>query len=262
MLVADVPVVTTFHRAGGSEGLHLPRPARPARSARRAAIRCAVSEDARRTAQSAIGGTYEVVFNGIEADRFAKASPTPADLPDGLLPRPPRASEGPVGPARGVLDARARRAPLGRRTGPQTDELREQVRRRPPHRVARPAVRRRGGEPAGRAPPSSAPRASAASRSASCFSRRWRPVPRSSPATCPATGPSSAAGGDGLLVPPGRSGCARRGPQAGLDRPDARPPPDRRQRRASGRQYSMDALARRYLELYDRVLRRTDARTR
>jgi phosphatidylinositol alpha-mannosyltransferase len=44
---------------------------------RRVAIRCAVSEDARHTAEEALGGEYVMVFNGIEVDRFAKAAPAP-----------------------------------------------------------------------------------------------------------------------------------------------------------------------------------------
>src|SRR5205807_2468173 len=49
--------------------------------ARRLSLRCAVSEDARATAEAALGGEYELVFNGIEVDRFAKASPWPSEGP-------------------------------------------------------------------------------------------------------------------------------------------------------------------------------------
>jgi phosphatidylinositol alpha-mannosyltransferase len=52
-----------------------------ARLARRLTVRCAVSEDARDTAAAALGGDYELVFNGIEVERFAKASPWPTEGP-------------------------------------------------------------------------------------------------------------------------------------------------------------------------------------
>src|SRR5690606_34951028 len=49
--------------------------------AKRLDHRCAVSKDALATAQRALGGTYELLFNGIEVERFAKAVPTPATGP-------------------------------------------------------------------------------------------------------------------------------------------------------------------------------------
>jgi len=80
LVLARGPFVGTFHRAGAS-GFY--RGLRPAlrRLSRRLGARCAVSEDARRTATAAIGGHYELVFNGIEVAPFAKATPWPADGP-------------------------------------------------------------------------------------------------------------------------------------------------------------------------------------
>ncbi|GAC1476811.1 MAG: glycosyltransferase family 4 protein [Acidimicrobiales bacterium] len=79
LLVADAPKVGTFHRAGASSAYERLRPA--ARwAARKLDLRCAVSADAAATAQAALGGEYEIVFNGIEVSRFAKAQPT---VPDG-----------------------------------------------------------------------------------------------------------------------------------------------------------------------------------
>jgi phosphatidylinositol alpha-mannosyltransferase len=49
--------------------------------AKRLDIRCAVSKDARTTAEKALGGTYELLFNGIEVERFAKATPAPSTRP-------------------------------------------------------------------------------------------------------------------------------------------------------------------------------------
>jgi phosphatidylinositol alpha-mannosyltransferase len=42
-------------------------------------LRCAVSEEARATAFEALGGEYDLLFNGIEVERFAKASPAPTE---------------------------------------------------------------------------------------------------------------------------------------------------------------------------------------
>ncbi|HVF32263.1 MAG TPA: glycosyltransferase family 4 protein [Acidimicrobiales bacterium] len=77
LLVSDRPVVGTFHRAGASAAYAAFRPIAKG-LAKRLALRCAVSEDARATAHDAVGGEYEVVFNGIEVDRFAKADPLDA----------------------------------------------------------------------------------------------------------------------------------------------------------------------------------------
>jgi phosphatidylinositol alpha-mannosyltransferase len=84
LLVSDKPVVGTFHRAGASTAYAAFRPI--AKSlAKRLAVRCAVSEDARATAVDAVGGEYELVFNGIEVDRFAKADEIPVDGPSILF---------------------------------------------------------------------------------------------------------------------------------------------------------------------------------
>ncbi len=76
----DGPFVGTFHRAGASGFYRALRPVLR-RLTRRLSVRCAVSADARSTALQAIGGTYELVFNGIEVERFAKATPWPSDRP-------------------------------------------------------------------------------------------------------------------------------------------------------------------------------------
>ncbi len=76
LVVADAPIVATFHRAGRSSAYSAFMPVTRL-AVRRVVVRCAVSEDARRTAQEALGGEYLVVFNGIEVDRFAKAEPAP-----------------------------------------------------------------------------------------------------------------------------------------------------------------------------------------
>jgi phosphatidylinositol alpha-mannosyltransferase len=80
LLAADAPVVGTFHRAGASTAYALLKPI-VKRIANRIDVRVAVSEDARRTAFDGIGGTYTVLFNGIDVDRFASATPWPTEGP-------------------------------------------------------------------------------------------------------------------------------------------------------------------------------------
>ena len=80
LLLRDAPMVGTFHRSGPSGAYRALRPL-VQWGARRLALRCAVSEEARSTAQDALGGEYDLLFNGIEIERFAKATPTPTDGP-------------------------------------------------------------------------------------------------------------------------------------------------------------------------------------
>ena len=78
------PLVATFHRSGGSVLYTLLAPVtRPL--ARRLAVRCAVSEAAAHTASTALGGTFEVLFNGIEIDRFEDVEPWPTVGPTVLF---------------------------------------------------------------------------------------------------------------------------------------------------------------------------------
>jgi phosphatidylinositol alpha-mannosyltransferase len=79
------PMVVTFHRSGGSVFYSLLRPLATRLAARRFAVRCAVSEAARETAQAAVGGDYVVLFNGVEVDRYADAVPWPTDGPTVLF---------------------------------------------------------------------------------------------------------------------------------------------------------------------------------
>ena len=80
MVVGNCPMVGTFHRSGRSSWLRATRPlARWGVS--HLAVRTAVSEEARRTAAEALGGRYEVVWNGIEVDRYRSAQPWPVTGP-------------------------------------------------------------------------------------------------------------------------------------------------------------------------------------
>lgn len=80
LLMRGAPMVGTFHRSGPSGAYSALRPL-VQWGANRLAIRCAVSEEALKTARDALGGEYDLLFNGIEVDRFAKATPTPTDGP-------------------------------------------------------------------------------------------------------------------------------------------------------------------------------------
>jgi len=74
------PTVGTFHAAGDSASYKwLNRPLY--RLAARIDARCAVSEDARLLAERYLGGSYEVLFNGVEVDRWQGAEPVKPDGP-------------------------------------------------------------------------------------------------------------------------------------------------------------------------------------
>jgi phosphatidylinositol alpha-mannosyltransferase len=127
LLFDAAPMVGTFHAAGGSAAYKWLRPG-TRYAARRLSLRCAVSEDARRMAQRALGGTYVLVHNGIDVERFAKATPWPSEGPTIFF-------VGRHEPRKGLsvlLDAMARlprdvRLWVGGE-GPETDALRERTR--------------------------------------------------------------------------------------------------------------------------------------
>jgi len=118
----DGPMIGTFHASG--ELMH--QWSRPALKGfmSRLTTRVVVSEAARETAIANWGGQYEVLWNGIEIERFANATPTPS-------PRPAVLFVGRHEPRKGLavlLDAWRgldRDAVLWvASTGPQTKELR------------------------------------------------------------------------------------------------------------------------------------------
>lgn len=126
LLVAEAPSVGTFHRAGDSQAYSAFRPA-VRWAARKLQLRCAVSEDARITATEALGGSYEVLFNGIEIDRFAKADVWPTDGPTIFFVgrHEPRKGLAVLLEAVGLLPADIRLWVGG--DGPQTGELRKRT---------------------------------------------------------------------------------------------------------------------------------------
>jgi phosphatidylinositol alpha-mannosyltransferase len=78
LVFTEVPMIGTFHRSGESAIYRSMRPV--ARwAARKLSVRCAVSEDALKTAEDALGGDYELVGNGIDTVFFAKAEPWPTE---------------------------------------------------------------------------------------------------------------------------------------------------------------------------------------
>ena len=78
------PLVATFHRSGPSGWYAALRPL-TGRLAAHLALRCAVSEAARATAEDALGGTYRVLFNGVEVDRYRAATRSAPQRPSVLF---------------------------------------------------------------------------------------------------------------------------------------------------------------------------------
>jgi phosphatidylinositol alpha-mannosyltransferase len=83
LVCGNVPMVGTFHAAGTSAAYRWVPGLRWL--AGRLTIRCAVSEDARDLAAEGLGGHYELLHNGIDVERFAKADPWPTAGPTVLF---------------------------------------------------------------------------------------------------------------------------------------------------------------------------------
>jgi phosphatidyl-myo-inositol alpha-mannosyltransferase len=80
VLMQAAPMIGTFHAAGRSSAYRWAnRACRALR--RRLDIACAVSAEAEELAAEWLGGSYERVFNGIDVERFASASPTRSAVP-------------------------------------------------------------------------------------------------------------------------------------------------------------------------------------
>lgn len=84
LVCSNVPMVGTFHAAGTSAAYKWLAPL-TCWLAGRLTIRCAVSEDARELAASGLGGEYVLLHNGIDVERFTKATPWPTDGPTVLF---------------------------------------------------------------------------------------------------------------------------------------------------------------------------------
>ncbi|MDP9075253.1 MAG: glycosyltransferase family 4 protein [Actinomycetota bacterium] len=126
LVFTDAPTVGTFHRAGESRLYRTMRPIARWATAK-LSMRCAVSEDALDTVQHALGGSYELVFNGIDIVSFAKADPWPTDGPTIFFigRHEPRKGLAVLIEAMGHVDPDVRLWIGGE--GPQTPELRAQT---------------------------------------------------------------------------------------------------------------------------------------
>jgi phosphatidyl-myo-inositol alpha-mannosyltransferase len=80
LVLKDAPIVGTFHLAGESESYKRLRSV-VNRLADRIDLRCAVSETAAAMARIALGGDYDVLFNGVDLDRFRRPEPWPTTGP-------------------------------------------------------------------------------------------------------------------------------------------------------------------------------------
>lgn len=84
LVFGTAPMVGTFHAAGTSAAYRWLAPL-TRWLAGRLTLRCAVSEDARDLAAAHLGGDYLLLRNGIDVERFAKASPWPTEGPTVLF---------------------------------------------------------------------------------------------------------------------------------------------------------------------------------
>ncbi|MET1040352.1 MAG: glycosyltransferase family 4 protein, partial [Acidimicrobiales bacterium] len=80
LMIKPAPAIGTFHAAGESFAYkHMGAGTRFLN--RRLDLRCAVSEDARKLASSAVSGSFTLLFNGVEVDRYQAGEPWPTDGP-------------------------------------------------------------------------------------------------------------------------------------------------------------------------------------
>lgn len=79
-LLKPTPLVGTFHAAGNTASYQMLTPALRW-LAGRLDVRAAVSKEAEALASTYLGGTYEHLFNGIEVERFAEVDPWPTNGP-------------------------------------------------------------------------------------------------------------------------------------------------------------------------------------
>lgn len=82
LLGSQVPKVGTFHAASeDGNGAYRALKKVAVSAARRLTIRTAVSPDAQRLVEEALGGSYVLVPNGVAVDDLAKAEPHPSPVP-------------------------------------------------------------------------------------------------------------------------------------------------------------------------------------
>jgi phosphatidyl-myo-inositol alpha-mannosyltransferase len=78
VLTDPLPMVGTYHRAGVSRWV-LPLKLLAQLAGRRMEVRVAVSEAARETGERSSGGRFEVLYNGVDTERFESAVPVRDD---------------------------------------------------------------------------------------------------------------------------------------------------------------------------------------
>jgi phosphatidyl-myo-inositol alpha-mannosyltransferase len=123
LVLHAAPTVATFHAAGRSSSYKWLNPL-VRRLAQRIDVRVVVSRDAEQLARSNLGGSYELLFNGIDEDHFALAEPWKTDDRAVMFLGRHEERKGLA-----VLLAAARHLPSDVRVwvasdGPQTEELR------------------------------------------------------------------------------------------------------------------------------------------
>jgi phosphatidyl-myo-inositol alpha-mannosyltransferase len=126
LLFKSQPIVGTFHAAGESAAYRWLQPV-VRWLARKIDVRCAVSADARDMAIEAVGGSYELLFNGVDLSHYAgpaipKAEPRTIFF---LGRHEPRKGLAVLLEAMGDLPAGVRLVVAS--DGPQTEELRRRV---------------------------------------------------------------------------------------------------------------------------------------
>ena len=143
-LFADAPKVGTFHAAGESAGYRVMGWALR-KLAARIDHRVAVSPDAMALAQHALGGDFELLFNGVEVEHFAEGPVQPTNGPTifFLGRHEPRKGLEVLLTALSDLPADVHVWVGG--DGPQSEELRRALRPRRADRVARSHQRRGAG---------------------------------------------------------------------------------------------------------------------
>ena len=209
-----------------------------------------------------MGGTYEVLFNGVEVERFAGAEPWPTDRPTvlflgrheerkglGVLLEAFAAVPDPVD----AVGGRGRAGHRGAAAAPPRSERVVWLGLLDDDEVA---------PPVGRGPRAVRPVAAAASRSAWCCSRRMAAGCAVVATDLP--GYRAAAAGHAALVPPGDPAALGSALAGGGGRRRGGTGPRSPGGSAAGRvhaeSWSMDRLARRYVDLYHRAGRRPAAR--
>ncbi|MHB1533947.1 MAG: glycosyltransferase family 4 protein [Acidimicrobiales bacterium] len=128
LIFTEEPLVATFHRAGEGQWYRAVRPL-TRWTVDRLAVRAAVSEQARATAEEMFGGSYELVWNGIDVAEYDASPPWPTVAPTVFFVarHEPRKGLAVLVRAMGRLDAEVRLWVAGE--GPETAHLQQETHR-------------------------------------------------------------------------------------------------------------------------------------